>query len=274
MKTILVPTDFSKCANNAMMYALELAQRSGASVTALFVVYPNEGVNNSMYDAFFIDDYVKERIEGMQQWVKKFTQSQHLKSVDIHTECRVGFPVSTICQTAEDLNASLIVMGTTGATGLQSMLIGSVAAGVLSGSKIPVFVVPPQAVFRNFARFALATDFKMPVSRAAMQTLREVLNLQHTGLNIVHVMHDPDAQPDKKQEESLSQKLGTIPHDFHYLHDDDIPNAVHNFLEATQCNGLVTVAHEHTWMHRLFSRSVSRSLAHHTTVPMLVLHDS
>lgn len=274
MKTILVPIDFSKCANNAMMYALELAQRCGASVTALFVVYPNEGVNNSMYDAFFIDDYVKERIEGMRQWVQKFTQSPHLKFVEIQTECRVGFPVSTICQTAEDLNASLIVMGTTGATGLQSMLIGSTAAGVLSGSKTPVLVVPPQAVFRNFARFALATDFKMPVSRSAMQTLREVLNLQHTGLNVIHVLSHPDDQPNPRHEESLSQKLGTIPHDFHYIHDDNVPQAVHNFLESTECNGLVTVAHEHSWTHRLFNKSVSRSLAHHTTVPMLVLHDA
>ena len=79
MKTILVPTDFSKCANNAMMYAVEVAQRTGASVTALYVVYPNEGIDNNMYDAFFIDDYVKQRLDGMQKWVQKFARSPHLR---------------------------------------------------------------------------------------------------------------------------------------------------------------------------------------------------
>ena len=274
MKTILVPTDFSPCANNAMMYALEIAQRTGSSVTVLYVVYPNEGVNNNMYDAFFIDDYVKERLTGMKTWSEKFTASQHLKDVDIRLECKLGFPVSTICQTAEEVNASLIVMGTTGASGLKEVLLGSIASGVIAGSKAPVFVVPTKAAFRNFARFAFATDFKMPVGKASLQVMREMLNLQHTGLNIVHVLRDEDKQPDKKQEKALSERLGTIPHDFHYIHDDDVAQAVHNFLESTECNGLVAVAHEHTLVHRLFAKSVSRALAHHTTVPILVLHDA
>lgn len=274
MKTILVPTDFSKCANNAMMYALEIAQRAGASVTVLYAVYPNEGVNNNMYDAFFIDDYVKERLSGMKTWTEKFTASPHLKDVEIRLECKMGFPVSTICQTAEDVNASLIVMGTTGASGLSGVLLGSVASGVIAGSKAPVLVVPTKAVFRNFARFAFATDFKMPVSRGSLQIMRELLNLQHTGLNIIHVLRDESQQPNQKQEEALSERLGTVPHDFHYIHDDNIPQAIHNFLESTDCNGLVAVAHEHSLLHGLFSKSVSRELAHHTTVPMLVLHDA
>jgi nucleotide-binding universal stress UspA family protein len=274
MKTILVPTDFSKCANNAMVYALEVAERLGTSVTALYVVYPNEGVDNNMYDAFFVDDYVKERLKGMEKWVKKFTNGQHFNKVPIHLECRIGFPVSTICQAASDLGASLIVMGTTGATGLRGMLLGSVAGGVVANSKKPVFVIPPRASFRNTARFALATDFKMPVSKGSLQIMRELLNLQHTGLDIVHVVEKNAKTPDRKAEDALSEKLGTIPHDFHYLHDSNIVRAIHNFLESRDCNGLVAVAHEHSLLRSLFVKSVSRSLAHHTTVPTLVLHDA
>lgn len=176
MKTILVPTDFSKGANNALMYALEIAQRTGATVTVLYVVYPNEGVDNSMYDAFFIDDYVQQRLDSMNKWIVKFTRSPHLKGVKVNLDCRIGFPVSTISQTAEDLHASLIVMGTTGSSGLSGILLGSTAGGVLSYGKTPVFVVPHKAVFRNFARFAFATDFKMPVSQSSMQVMREMLN--------------------------------------------------------------------------------------------------
>lgn len=273
MKTILVPTDFSKGANNALMYALEIAQRTGTSVTVLYVVYPSEGVDNNMYDAFFIDDYVQKRLEGMGKWIGKFTRSPHLKGVEIKTECRVGFPVSTISQAADDLNASLIVMGTTGASGLSGVLLGSTAGGVISYTKKPVFVVPHKAVFRNFARFAFATDFKMPVSQASMQVMREMLNLQHTGLNILHVVGEAGKEPNEKQEDALSEKLGTIPHDYHYLHDKDIVSAIHHFLEATDCNGLVVVAHEHSLLHRLFGKSISRTLAHHSRVPILVLHD-
>ncbi len=274
MKTILVPTDFSACANNAMMYALELAERSGASVTVLYVIYPNEGVENNIYDAFFIEDYVEQRLQRMKVWSKKFTRSPHLKEVEIKLECKIGFPVSTICQTATELEVSLIVMGTTGSIGLLGVALGSVTSGVLAKSKTPVLAVPPKAAFRNNARFAFATDFRLPVSKNSLQVLREILYLQHTGLNIIHVSTKPGAPRDHKQEKAISEKLGTIPHDFHYIHDQDVVQAIHHFLESTECNGLVTVAHEHSLLHELFTKSVSRSLAHHSTVPILTLHDA
>ncbi len=274
MKTILVPTDFSQCANNAMKYALEIALQIGTSITVLYVVYPSEGVDNNMYNAFFRDDYVEQRLSRMTAWSKNFTRSPRLKEVDIRLECRIGYPVGVICEMATDPNTLLIVMGTTGAIGLLGVSLGSVAAGVLSKSKVPVFVVPPEAVFQDMARFALATDFKMKVSKKSLQIMREMLNLQHTGLNIVHVSNEEDHQPDPKQERALSERLGTIPHNFHYLHDHDIVQAVHNFLASTDCNGLVVVAHDHSLLHGLFAKSVSGALAQRTAVPMLVLHDA
>jgi nucleotide-binding universal stress UspA family protein len=274
MKTILVPTDFSKCANNAMMYALEIASRTGQSITALYVVYPNEGVDNNMYDAFFVDNYVQQRLDGMKDWIKKFTKSPHLKDIKIQIECRIGFPVSTISQTATELGASMIVMGTTGASGLRGVLLGSVAGGVISATKTPTFVIPLKAVFRNTARFAFATDFRLPVSKGSMQVMREMLNLQHTGLDIVHVVSEAHKQPDDRNKEAMSEKLGVIPHNFHFLHDKNVVQAIYNFLESTDCNGLVTVAHEHSLLNKLFGTSISRSLAHQAKVPILVLHDA
>lgn len=274
MKMILVPTDFSKCANNAMMYALEVAQRTQSKVVALYVVYPNEGVDNNVYDAFWIDDYIKQRNQSMKSWAKRFASSEHLRNVKIETECRVGFPAATIVNASEELKVDMIIMGTTGASGLSGVLLGSVAGNVISGSKIPVLVVPKKASFRNHARFVFATDFKMHLNPRAMNTLKTALNIQHTGLDIVHVFPKPGLEPNKKMEESLSKKLDNIPHDFHYLHNKNVAQAISDFVESTEANGVVAVSHEHSLLHKLFSESVSRSLAHRTTVPLLVLHDA
>ncbi len=274
MKTILVPTDFSKCANNAMMYALEVAHRTQAKIVALYVVYPNEGVDNNVYDAFWIDDYIKQRHQSMQTWAKRFAKSEQLRTVKIETECRVGFPAATIAHAAEDLNADMIIMGTTGASGLRGVLLGSVAANVLSGSKIPVLIVPKKASFRNHARFVFATDFRMHLNQHTLNILKTALNIQHTGLDVVHVFQKAGAEPKKAEEESLSKKLGNIPHTFHYLHNPNVAQAVSDFVESTNANGVVAVSHEHSLLHKLFSESISRSLAHRTTVPLLVLHDA
>lgn len=272
MKTILVPTDFSKCANNAMMYALEVAKRIQANVVALYVVYPSEGVDNNMYDAFMIDDYVDQRKKAMDSWVKRFKRSEHLKGIKIDIECRVGFPVSVISHAASQMNADMIIMGTTGGAGLKGILLGSTAGGVLTTSHRPVLVVPQKASFRNYARFVMATDFKMKLDKRSLDILKSLLNVEHAGLEVVHVLEDPAGKAKKDQEAQLSQKLDDIPHLFHYIHDKNVPRAISHFLESIDASGLVTIAHEHTLLHKLFFKSISRSLAHHSTVPMLVLH--
>ncbi|MEY4204281.1 MAG: hypothetical protein RL013_1985 [Bacteroidota bacterium] len=273
MKTILVPTDFSKCANNAMTYALEVAKRLEARVVALYVVLPNEGVDNSMYDAFMIDDYLLQRKKAMKVWVRKFTKNGQAGSVQVETDCRVGFPVSTVVHVADELDADMIVMGTTGAAGLKGVLLGSTAGGVLVGSQRPVLVIPKGALFRNYSRFVLATDFKMKADQRSVNALKELLSIEHAGLEVVHVIEKPGAaRPGRDLEMVLTRKLDDIPHIFHYIHDTSVPRAVGLFLESVNATGLVTIAHEHTLLHKLFFKSVSRTLAHHTTVPMLVLH--
>ena len=272
MKTILVPTDFSKCAANAMVYALEVAKRIEAKIVALYVVYPSEGVDNNMYDAFMIDDYLKDRQKAMAAWAKRIKRSEHVKSIQIETECRIGFPVSVIGLTASQINADIIIMGTTGAAGLKGILLGSIAGGVLTSNNRPVLVVPKGASFRNYARFVLATDFKMKLGPRSLQVLKALLDIEHAGLEVVHVIQDPAKKPRKEEEDTISKKLEDIPHLFHYLHDKNVPRAISHFLESIEASGLVTISHEHSLLHKLFFKSVSRSLAHHTNVPMLVLH--
>jgi nucleotide-binding universal stress UspA family protein len=274
MKTILVPMDFSKCAGNAMTYALEMAHRTQASILALHVVFPNEGVDNNVYAAFWVDDYLKERTKALGNWVHKFRKNAAFANVEIRTQVKIGFPVPVICETAEALKADVIVMGTTGATGLRGALLGSTAGGVMAHTSTPAIIVPKRGSFRTHANFALATDFRMRLGEASQAVLKQLLKLQHSGLNVIHVMDNPDAQPDKSREAAISRQLEGIKHTFHYMHDRNIAQAVNNYLESTEANGLVAVSHQHTLLHKLFYGSISRALAHHVKVPMLVLHDA
>jgi hypothetical protein len=75
-------------------------------------------------------------------------------------------------------------------------------------------------------------------------------------------------------EQAISSQLEGIDHHFRYIHDNDVPNAVDNFIESTNAGGLIAVAHNHSLLHQLFYRSVSRAMAGRVQVPMLSLHDA
>ncbi|MBK6931026.1 MAG: universal stress protein [Saprospirales bacterium] len=274
MKSILVPTDFSKCAANAMQHALTLARDTGARVTVLHVVFPNEGVDNNVYNVFWSDEYMAERIKGLDHWVKKFQRQASFQKVQIKTECQIGFPVPAICDVADGVHADLIVMGTTGATGLRGAFLGSIAAGVLSKTQRPLLSIPKRAVAGDAKNAVFATDFRFKPDERSLAVLREMMTLRKSKLHIVHIMDKPGEYRDTVQEQALSQKLAGIPHDFHYLHDRDIAQAVSNFIESTDAGTLIAIAHEHSLLHRLFFDSITRRLAHRIHVPMLTLHDA
>lgn len=273
IKNILIPTDFSKCAGNAMNFALELASRTGASVRVVHVVYPNEGVDNNVYSAIWIDDYFKQRKEDLGRWINRFKRNAAFKDIPITYDCEIGFPARTVKQIVAESEIDLVVMGTTGISGMTSTLLGSTAAGVVSSVEIPVMVIPTKADFLGHADYVLATDYEMHPNKHSVQVLKEILRVQHAGLHILHVLNKPEEEPNKTKEKAFEHHLEGLAYQFHYLHDASITQAINNYIEATQANGLVTISHHRTFLQKIFFQSKSKLLVQKIKVPILVLHD-
>lgn len=274
MKTILVPTDFSSASANALRYAGAIAGQTGAELVVLHVVFPNEGVDNNVYAAFWTDDYLVQREKELNDWVKRQRRGQSSPEIKTHCECLVGFPIPSIVETSDKYHADLIVMGTTGATGLRGVLLGSVAAGMIGRTNVPVLVVPKKAQFYPGSAAVFATDFHFRIEPMGLKTLHELLGLHQKALKVVHILDKPGDHKDKEKEAALVRKLGDIPFDLHYLHDRDAAQAISNFIETTDAGLLIAVAHEHSLLYKIFNESLTRKLAHRINVPLLALHDN
>src|ERR1700749_1075617 len=91
MKQILVATDFSVSASNAMEYAMGLAKVLDMEVVAIHAIHPTEGINNNTYNAIFIDDYYNNKRNALNEWASTFTSRNEFKDVEVSTICGVGF---------------------------------------------------------------------------------------------------------------------------------------------------------------------------------------
>lgn len=143
---ILVPIDESSEAAKAAEYAANLAKDVGADVLLITVVtVPRfvtpllEGAQSYAVTKDLLEDEVKYA-EGFLKPIAKRISESGVKtdSKIVKTETSV---VNAICNTAEDEKADLIVMGTTGMTGLKRILLGSVSNGVTTYAHCPVLVV-------------------------------------------------------------------------------------------------------------------------------------
>ena len=73
MKQILVATDFSTCATNAMEYAMELAKILDVELCAIHAIGSTEGVNNNMFNAIYIEDYHNNKRQALATWASAFS---------------------------------------------------------------------------------------------------------------------------------------------------------------------------------------------------------
>ncbi len=135
----LVPLDFSEYANQALDYAINLASKLGARLTLLHVVQslPTGGVDMGITLPYtYIQDLEAEITESMNDSLRRVTAAGlEGEVVVVH-----GVPFHEIIETAKTTQADLIIMGTHGRTGLQHVLLGSVAEKVVRLAPCPVLV--------------------------------------------------------------------------------------------------------------------------------------
>jgi nucleotide-binding universal stress UspA family protein len=149
-KHILVPTDLSETADEALDYACELARQFGATVHLLHVIgIPTLGVPELgvAMTSTVIDSMVRDNQIALEQLVER---KRHLATFG-EALLRTGDARQLINQTAQDLGADLIVMATHGRRGVSRALLGSVAESVVRTAPCPVLTVRPHTVHREAA---------------------------------------------------------------------------------------------------------------------------
>ena len=143
---ILVPTDGSKTAQKACIYAVGLAKQLHASIIVISVMDKRLltsrtiSVARSLPNvAESLDDYLRQAAEKYAGQIKKLCEKENIQS---KTVIKPGHPVEEIVKEAEKSKADLIVMGSHGQSALVAAAIGSVTYGVIhKDTTIPILVV-------------------------------------------------------------------------------------------------------------------------------------
>ena len=137
-KKILVPTDGSEFAKKAQKHALFLAGVSGAEIIAVSVT-ENNFVNGLPLDdeVYQLNQILKERSE---ENLKEFDELNE-DDLEITHVVREGSPARVILEVAEEEDVDLIVMGSSGKSGFDRFIMGSVADKVVNSAKCAVLVV-------------------------------------------------------------------------------------------------------------------------------------
>ena len=268
---ILVPTDFSATANNALSFALNFAQKCKAEVYVLHVSFI------PVTDAYFpAESYASILTEIKETAKAQFEQLRNTfkdSGFKYHEVNAAGFIYDEIKKFSGSQNIDLVVMGTTGSSGLKELLIGSNTASVVSGSDIPVLVIPPSATYHELKKIVYATDYKEP-EFPAVTRLIYIAELFDAEVLVINVKAEYDRYFNESENYFVKNrklvafqkwKMGKS-------ENTNIMEGINNIINNENADLLVMAKHNRSLFERIFHRSLSKRMAYHTKIPLLVLN--
>jgi nucleotide-binding universal stress UspA family protein len=275
MNDILIPTDFSDCALNASIYGIHLAKALDKDIKFMHV-YHIPSIDPNMPPEM-VDEMVTEDEKRSQEEFEVFKSKlqPYLKDVTtmVRYNLRQGFAVDEIARSAKELNATMVVMGTHGASGIKQIL-GSNAANVIERCSFPVMAIPEEARYEGINDIVYATDLKTDDHQYIDQLLF-LADRMSARITLLHISK-PGDEPNEVQLENIKtyfwKELAMEHIDFDVISDKDAEKAIEGYLDANPCDLLALLTRRRNIIERVFKKSLTRRLAFHPHTPLLAFH--
>jgi nucleotide-binding universal stress UspA family protein len=151
MKKVLIALDFDPSSVKVAEKGHALAKAMGAKIVLMHVLYEPVYYSSLEYSPIVgFNDYANlgalrtTTIQGLNEAAQNFLDKtkNHLADENIQTILKEGDTADTILETAKELNADIIVLGTHSRKWLENIIMGSIAEKVLKNSTIPLFIIP------------------------------------------------------------------------------------------------------------------------------------
>lgn len=278
MTNVLIPTDFSENAWNAIAYALQFFKEEPSNFYLLHVSIANrqDQSNGTAANGFFFEMKntvgITDKLTELKIRIKEsYPNTNHrFYALQEHT-----FFVEGIKRTVVDKKIDFIVMGTKGATGLKEVTIGSRTGEVITRVKCPVLVIPENAEYTEINEIVFPTDFNSYFKNKILLTLAEVMAINDARLHVLNVNKNKKRLSIEQRENKgfLEDFMEDKPHQFHFLAESNIEDGLARFEKENKIDMIAMVAKNVNFFHRLLFQPSVAKISYHTHIPFLVLHE-
>lgn len=241
MKRIILPTDFSENARNAIEYAFGMFGYKDVTYILLNVyteIHLSSDILFSIRD--LLENESNRRLKDESDYLKNKFSHDSLK-IEQHSEYGDLSPVINHMVTTE--NIDYVVMGAKGDSGIKKVLLGSNAADVVKNVASTILVIPENSKFKPPLHVAYATNYKELSNEHILEPLLR-LTKQHQSELIILNIHpeEPIIDTQKTVRSIIHHKSENIPHHFHELEHNDITEGLDRFIKKHKIDLLVMIA--------------------------------
>jgi nucleotide-binding universal stress UspA family protein len=279
IKNIVVPTDFSTRADSALAIAAEIAHKSGASISLLHIIdVPAESYASS--DAISMEKNdssdlpVAPYMAKIMSYTKERFAELKAKYSDINITEKVVFDKVSkqVAEFVTENKASLVVVGSNGASGLDEIMVGSNTEKIVRFAKCPVLVVKADGEKFLPKNIVYASDFENDVHQA-----NDFLKLMNkyfgSKIHLVKIItpnnFETSATTHKRIESFIERnKLeGATVNYFNYYTEEE---GIISFAEHIEADLITLATHGRTGVARFLMGSIAENVTNHSPVSVAV----
>lgn len=268
MKKILVPCDFSEPAVEAFRFAIDLASKSGSSITILKVidipvVYDTAfGMPTYLDNSGLIAELRNDARKNFERLVKKYGKGYSAIRFTV-----LQGPTSVMIRDfIEEKKFSLVVMGTHGASGLQEFFVGSNAEKIVRFSRVPVFTIRKAVPVSSIKNIVFPTSLLRDQSDF-IKRLKGIQEFFGAKLHILFLNTPFNFVRDNELKEYASRHKFTN-FTLNFRQDRYEPDGIISFAREIKADMLAMATHGRKGLSHFISGSITEDVVNHIECPV------
>lgn len=275
MKTLIVPTDFSPAATNAMNYAANMALQINASVM-LFHVYQVPVAVTDVPLVLVSVDELKAQAEKKLEELKKNLQHITSGKLKIYAEARLGSTANELEDVCKKINPFAVVMGSVGHSAMERALFGSTTLTAIKHLTFPVICVPKGKEYgTGIKKIGLACDFREVVATTPATAIKNFIKEFNAELHVLNVDYkNRHFKPDTPEQSALLHtELQELNPKYDFIDHEDIEDGINEFAEKNNLDLIIAIPKKHKLLEGIFKSSSTKQLVFGSHIPVMCVHE-
>lgn len=275
MKKILVPTDFSEQAENALKVAAQIARKHDCEIYLLHMLeLPLDLINPADNDSRSND--LPESIFFMKLAHQKFNsimKKDYLEGIKVHETVEFHEAFDGIMEISSKHGCDLIIMGSSGSKGAKDIFIGSNTEKVVRHSDIPVLVLKNE--FDNFQvnKIMYATNLSTETTNSFLEAKKFADNF-NASIEVVFINTSKKFKTSdeiEKKREIYYDQVGFTEKDVPFVvrNEHNTENGIVNYAKQQNFDIISIGTHGRKGINRFINGSLSEDLVNHVKIPVV-----
>jgi nucleotide-binding universal stress UspA family protein len=269
VRKILCPVDFSKTANNAIVYAAKFAQATDSeiillNVQSIFKLTPIELVRGKELTVAAVNDQLENYCKEISRTFK----------ISCYAEVALsGQGLSAIID-EKSIGYDLILMGTNGVSDYYEFFTGSDTYKVTKKVAVPVLMIPTECSYSPISRIVYSVDLQRGDNFPLHELIgwSQLLKCEIDILQVIqgHYNHDIEIELRRSQAEIKDFYGNDVPLRFDTIWSTEVANSIHSYMLRTESDALALCARHHGFIEGLFHKSALKVLSSIARYPVFV----